>query len=94
MKKEHFIGSIGYDGEAAVVDKARMNKNKGKSLRALLDEGAFRTAAALAIFNDSQEEIEEVIAAYNKISGSNYKSSQIFKLFGIYKSDVKKILAL
>lgn len=94
MKKEHFIASIGYDGEAAVVDKLRFNSCKGKTLTQLLEAGLFRTAAALAVFDESDSEIEEVITAYNKISGSNYKSSNIFKLFGIYKIDVKKTILL
>lgn len=94
MKKEYFINSIGYDGEAAVVDKSRLGRNKGKNLQELLNEGSFRSAASLAVFDESDAEIEEVINAYNNISGSHYKKEQIFKLFGIYKIDVKKTLVL
>ena len=52
MTKNDFISSIGYDGAAAVVDKERRAKNGGKTLQALLEAGAFRSAAAFAAYDE------------------------------------------
>lgn len=94
MKKEYFISSIGYDGMSAVVDKKRYKENKGKTLQELLSEGSYRIAAAMAIYDDSDAEKDEVVSAYNIASGSNYSKEQLPRLFGVSKVDVKKILML
>ncbi len=94
MKKEHFTSSIGYDGMSAVVDKKRYAKNAQKSIKELLEEGHYRAAAAFAIYDESESEMEEVISFYNNISGSNYTKEQLPRLFGVAKVDVKKVLML
>ncbi len=94
MKKEQFISSIGYDGMAAVVDKRRYKENKVKTLKELLQEGDYRAAAAMAIYNNSEAEMEEVISAYNRESSSNYSKEVLSRLFGVAKVDVKKVSML
>ena len=94
MKKEHFINTIGYDGLVAVVDKRRYKKNASKSIKQLLEEGAYRAAAAIAIYDNSDEEMEEVISFYNNVSGSHYTKEQLPRLFGVAKVEVKKTLSL
>lgn len=94
MKKEHFISSIGYDGMMAVLDKRRFSKNAKKTLKELLEEGSYRAAAAMAIYDDSDEEKEEVVSYYNEKSGSHYTKDQIGRLFGVARVDVKKVLML
>ncbi len=94
MKKEYFISSIGYDGMMAVVDRKRFKSNAKKSLKDLLDGGFYRAAAAMAIYDDSDEEKEQVISYYNEKSGSHYTKEQLGRLFGVAKVDVKKILML
>ncbi|CEM61091.1 hypothetical protein [Treponema phagedenis] len=94
MKKDDFISSIGYDGPAAIVDRARKVKNAGKSLTTLLEEGSFRAATALALYNDSEEDLQTVADYYNKLAGSSYTATTIARVFGIAKVDVPKILFL
>ena len=92
MKKEHFMSSIGYDGMMAVLDKKSFKKNAKKTLKELLEEGSYRVAAAMAVYDDSDE--EEVISYYNQKSASHYTKEQIGRLFGVAKINVKKILML
>ena len=94
MKREHFISTIGYDGLSAVVDKRRCKENASKSIKELLEKGAYRAAAAIAIYDNSDEEMQEVIAFYNNASGSNYTKEQLSRLFGVSKVEVKKTLSL
>lgn len=94
MKKEHFMSAIGYDGLSAVIDKKRYKKNRRKSIKELLEEGSYRSAAAIAIYDESEEEQNEVIAFYNKVTGSSYTASQLSRLFGVTKVNAKKLLML
>ena len=94
MTKNDFISTIGYDGAAAVVDKERRAKNNGKDLMELLEAGAFRSAAACAAYDDSQDKLQAVTDYYNNLAHSNYTPETILRVFGIIKTDSKKILLL
>ena len=94
MTKNDFISVIGYDGAAAVVDKGRRAKNGGKTVQELLDAGAFRSAAAAAVYDDSQDELQTVTAYYNALAHSDYTAENILRVFGITKADTKKIILL
>ncbi len=92
MEIKDFINTIGYDGNSAIVDKARLSKNSNKNLDQLLEAGAFRAAAAYAVYTESEEDLQKVADEYNKLSRSNYKKEQIKRLFGVSKVEVKKRL--
>ena len=77
-----------------MLDKKRFSKNAKKTLKELLEEGSYRAAAAMAIYDDSDEEKEEVVSYYNEKSGSHYTKDQIGRLFGVARVDVKKVLML
>ncbi len=94
MELDDFISAIGYDGGAAVVDKARRAKNKGKTLDQLLEEGSFRAATAFAIDSAKDEDLQKVADKYNELSNSNYTKEQIPRLFGVSKVEVKKRILL
>ena len=94
MTKIDFISTIGYDGASAVVDKERRAKNGGKTLQELLEAGAFRSAAAFAAYDDSQEELQTVTDYYNKLAHSDYTAENILRVFGIAKANAKKVILL
>ena len=94
MTKNDFISAIGYDGAAAVVDKERRAKNGGKTLQALLEAGAFRSAAAFAAYDDSQEELQAVTDYYNRLAHSDYTTANILRVFGITTTSIKKVILL
>lgn len=94
MTKNDFISTIGYDGAAAVVDKGRRAKNSGKTVRELLEAGAFRSAAAVAAYDDSSDELASVADYYNKLAHSDYTAENILRVFGITKTGGKKIILL
>lgn len=94
MDINKFISSIGYDGNSAIVDKVRFSKNKNKDLKTLLQEGSFRSAAAYAVYTNSQDDLQHVADCYNSRSGSHYTKEQIPRLFGVSNVDIKKILIL
>ena len=94
MTKNDFISIIGYDGAAAVVDKGRRMKNNGKDLMEVLEAGAFRSAAAFAAYDNSQDKLQAVTDYYNQLAHSDYTSETILRVFGIIKTDSKKIILL
>ena len=94
MTKNDFSSAIGYDGAAAVVDKERRTKNGNKTLVQLLETGAFRSAAAFAAYDDSQEELQTVTDYYNKLAHADYTTDNILRVFGISKTDSKKVILL
>lgn len=94
MTKNDFMSTIGYDGAAAVVDKERRAKNGGKTVQALLDAGAFRSAAAAAVYDDSPDELALVTDYYNKAAHADYTPENILRVFGITKADTKKTILL
>lgn len=94
MTKNDFISTIGYDGAAAVVDKTRRAKNSNKTLQELLDAGSFRSAAAFAAYDDSQEGLRTVADYYNALAHADYTPENILRVFGIIKTNSKKIILL
>lgn len=94
MELNTFINSIGYDGNSAVADKTAFSKNKGKSISQLVESGQFRAAAAYAVYTEDEEGLQQVADMYNKLAGSSYKKEQMYRLFGVSKVDVKKVLFL
>ncbi len=93
-KKDAFVGTIGYDGQRAVVDRARVLKHSRSSLQELLSAGAFREAAACAVWERSTEALEAVASAYNARSGSRYSAQDIAKVFGIASEPGEKAVIL
>lgn len=83
VSKENQVAAIGYDGPAMIVDK-KIKKHFGKySVKDLIEEGLFRSAAALALYNRNEEEMDLVVSAYNNVSGAGYTKEQLGRIFGI-----------
>ena len=94
ISREDVVCAIGYDGNAALVDKSARKKYGKKTTSELVAEGLFRAAAASAIHSCSAEELALVAEAYNKASGSSYSVDSIPRLFGVGKVSVPRALAL
>lgn len=83
VSKENQVAAIGYDGPAMVVDK-KIKKHYGRySVRELVEAGLYRSAAALALYNGNEEEMDSVVSAYNRVAGSEYSKEQLGRIFGI-----------
>jgi hypothetical protein len=94
ISREDVVSAIGYDGNAALVDKSARKRYGSKTTAELVAEGLYRAAAASAIHSGSAEELSLVAEAYNKASGSSYTVDAIPRLFGVGKVNVPKALAL
>ncbi len=94
MKKNDFISAIGYDGGSAVVDRVRRLNVSNKTVNQLLEAGLFRSAAALALYNTSADELKAVTDYYNNLASAQYMPEQISRIFGISNTQSKKIVLL
>lgn len=94
ISRENNVWAIGYDGNAALVDRAALKKFGKMTTTQLLEAGFFRAAAVSAIYSGSGAELEQVAEAYNRTAHSSYPVEAIPRLFGVAKVTVSKTLAL
>lgn len=94
ISREDAVAAIGYDGNAALVDRAVKKSCASMTTAQLAESGLFRAAAASAIYSGDREELAMVAAAYNKAAGTTYSVEAIPRLFGVTKPNVNKTLAL
>ena len=90
LSREDFMFTIGYDGPVAVVDGQAKKTYGHFSTGELARIGLFRAAYCSALRSKKQEEMEEVVAAYNASAGTSYGS----RLFGVIEVDAKRCIVL
>jgi hypothetical protein len=95
LSRAERICTIGYDGPAAVVDGYAAKQYGKLSTAELAERGLFRAAYASAIWSGKTEELETVVAAYNKMTGAALTAdSPLDRLFGVFPVDVKRSVVL
>ncbi|MFA6506464.1 MAG: hypothetical protein WCT14_10215 [Treponemataceae bacterium] len=95
IPREDFIFTIGYDGPVAIVDGQAKRTFGNLSTKALAEVGLFRAAYSSALHSGSPEELDAVVAAYNKASGSTLtRESPLSRLFGVLPLEVAKFKVL
>ena len=80
ISREDFIFTIGYDGENAVVDSNAKKKYGKMTTSQLIESGLFKPALSSAVYAGKDEEIEEVRAAYSRITGTEVSGFDQLKL--------------
>ena len=94
ISREDMLFAIGFDGNAALVDRsARIRFGKFSTVQ-LIEAGLFRAATASAVYSDSNADLTLVAEAYNRCAKSAYPVDAIPRLFGVAKVSVSKILPL
>ena len=97
MTKEEFTFSIGFQGEAAIVDGNARKENRKLDTVALADKGLFRAAFCSALFDNNEEDMMNVVESYNRQSGTGMKSiDDMKKMLGIYTvpDGIKKVTVI
>jgi hypothetical protein len=94
MRREDFVFCIGYEGATAIVDGRLMRQNASRTTRQLAEKGLFKQALCSALFAGNDNELAEVLALYNKGTGSSVASVEDLKrIFGVsgVPEGVKKV---
>lgn len=84
MKREEFIFTIGYQGSAAMVDRAAAKRYGKLSTEELAREGLYRAAFCSALYSQEQGELEAFKNIFERASGyENTGVEQLKRLFGV-----------
>lgn len=94
VTREEAVASIGFDGNAALVDRSMKRKYAAMNTAELAEAGFFRAATVSALYSDEPSELELVADAYNRLSGSSYAADALPRLFGVARVSVQKTVAL
>jgi hypothetical protein len=97
LSREDIIFTIGYDGDAAVVDGQAKRKYGSLNAAELAEKGFFRAAYQAALYSKDDREIEKVLEIYNRLAGTSYSAqSAPHRLFGVFplKKPIKRAIIL
>lgn len=94
VTREEAVASIGFDGNAALVDKSMKKKYSAMNTADLAGAGFFRAATISALYSDDPSELDLVADSYNRLSGSSYAAEAIPRLFGVARVSVQKAVVL
>jgi len=95
LSRGDFVFTIGYDGPVAIVDGKAKKRYGSLSTRELAERGLFRAAYSSAVWSKDPADLEAVVEAYNKASGSSLTAdSQLGRLFGVFPVEAARSVAL
>lgn len=96
MRREEFVFTIGYQGDAAIVDRAAMKKYAKLGTMELLELGLYRAAFCSALYMADDAEMKAFLQAFEARTGIQSDSADTLKrLFGVYPTEgVNKTLLI
>jgi hypothetical protein len=108
MTRQEFVFTIGFQGDAAIVDKRAMRQFGRLSTMELAGEGLYRAAFCSALYSGDAGEMAEFVKHFAQKTGSaglEFDSSesdageaadQLKRLFGVYTvpDEIKRVVAL
>lgn len=94
VTREEAVASIGFDGNAALVDKSMKKKYAAMNTASLAEAGFFRAATVSALYADDASELDLVADAYNRLAGTSYAADALPRLFGVARVSVQKAVSL
>ena len=97
MKRSEFVFTIGFQGDAAVVDKRAQRRYGQLTTMELAGEGLYRAAFCSAIFSGDEAELDAFVRFFAEKTGvDGMTADRLKRLFGVYTvpDEVKKIVAV
>ncbi len=84
MRRHDFIFTIGYQGSAAMVDRAAVQRYGKLSTEELAREGMFRAAFCSALYSGDESEFDAFKLVFAEASGMEGLSvEELKRLFGV-----------
>ncbi len=97
LSKEDFMFTVGFQGNAAIVDASQKRMYGNLSVGELLEEGLYKPAICLAVATGSLEDLESIFRFYNEKSSVKLKApEELKKVFGISKipDEIDKVIRI
>jgi hypothetical protein len=85
MQRADFVFTIGYEGNAALVDTHAKRRYGNLSVDELLERGLYKPAFCAAVYDEDEAGMQQVLDTYNRLSGGDYRSvDDLKRLFGVF----------
>ena len=97
MTRSEFVFTIGFQGDAAIVDKRAQRKYGKLGTMELANEGLYRAAFCSALFSGDEAEMATFIEQFSQKTGTpDLTVERVKRLFGIYTvpDEIKKIITV
>ena len=97
MTRDEFVFTIGFQGDAAIVDSRALKRHRKLSTMELAREGLFRAAFCSATYSGSSEELDEFVTFFGEETGmADLTVERLQRLFGVYTvpDQVKRIVTV
>jgi hypothetical protein len=97
MKRTEFVFTIGFQGDAAVVDRRAQKMYGSLSTMQLAEEGLYRAAFSSALYSGNTEEMKQFLDFFSQKTGLEaLDEDRVKRLFGIYTvpDQVKRIISV
>lgn len=79
INRADFIFTVGYEGNAAIVDKSLKRRYGRFSTRELAEKGLLKAALCSALYSQKADEFELVLQAYNEKTTHKVRSIEELK---------------
>lgn len=94
VTRDEAVASIGFDGNAALVDRVMKKKYSAMNTEQLAEAGFFRAATISALYLEDDGALEMVADIYNRLAGTTYAADSMARLFGVARVTVQKSIVL
>jgi len=97
VTRDEFVFTIGFQGDAAIVDSKALKRHRRMSTMELAEEGLYRAAFCSAIFSGVSDEMNQFISFFGEKTGmSGLTEDRLQRLFGVYTvpDQVKRIVTV
>lgn len=97
MTRQEFVFTIGFQGDAAIVDK-RAKRDYGRlSTMELAEKGLYRAAFCSALFSGGPDEMTEFVRHFaERTANPDLTEDQVKRVFGVYTvpDEVKRVVLI
>ena len=84
ITKKNYIFTIGYQDDTAIIDGALMKKYGNCGSKELAEAGLFKAAVCSALYDNNEQELEEILSIYKRDKDFLVSSvSHLKRTFGV-----------
>jgi hypothetical protein len=97
MTRQEFVFTIGFQGDAAIVDSRAKRRHGRLSTMELAEKGLYRAAFCSALYSGSTEEMGEFVRHFaEKTHNPDLTEDQVKRIFGVYTvpDEVKRVVSI
>ncbi len=97
MTRHEFVFTIGFQGDAAIVDKRAKRQYGRLTTMQLAEKGLYRAAFCSALYSGDKGEMSEFVRHFaEKTHNPDLTEDQVKRIFGVYTvpDEVKRVVSI